>query len=80
MLHFGEKDEHIPVSDVEAIQAAHPEVPVYLYEAGHGFNNDERASYSAAAAEEAEARTLAFLAEYLGGRLDNKGVAGARQP
>ncbi len=71
MLHFGKQDEHIPMSDVEAIEAAHPEVPVYLYDAGHGFNCDERGSYSKAEADEAQARTLAFLDEHLAGRLDN---------
>ena len=72
MLHFGGKDDHIPASDREAIQAAHPEVPVFVYDdAGHGFNCDERASYSEAAAKQAWERTLAFLGEHLGGRLDN---------
>ena len=65
LLHFGRFEDHIPVSDVEAIQAAHPEVPVYLYEAGHGFNCDERESYSPQAAAEAWKRTLAFLQEHL---------------
>ncbi len=73
LLHFGLKDDHIPQTDVEAIKAAHPEVPVYTYEAGHGFNCDERGSYDAASAEQARARTLAFLAEHLEGRLDNTG-------
>ncbi len=74
MLHFGADDAHIPMSDVEAIRAAHPEVPVYVYEgAGHGFNCDERASYNEAAAKQAWARTLAFLGEHLSGRLDNTG-------
>jgi carboxymethylenebutenolidase len=65
MLHFGAKDEHIPVSDVEKIRAAHPEIPVYLYEADHGFNCDERGSYDAASAALALSRTLAFLREHL---------------
>jgi carboxymethylenebutenolidase len=66
MLHFGAKDEHIPVSDVEKIRAAHPEIPVYLYEADHGFNCDERGSYDASSAALALSRTLAFLREHLG--------------
>ena len=67
VLHFGSHDAHIPVSDVEAIKAAHPEVPVYLYQAGHGFNCDERESYSPQAAAEAWSRPVAFLREHLGG-------------
>jgi carboxymethylenebutenolidase len=73
MLHFGAHDDHIPMSDVDAIKAAHPEVPVYTYDAGHGFNCDERASYNEAAATEAGERTLAFFKEHLSDRLDNTG-------
>lgn len=71
MLHFGELDKHIPMSDVKAIRQAHPEVPVYTYEADHGFNCDERASYSAPAAKQARERTLAFLKEHLQTPNDN---------
>ncbi|RRA47228.1 dienelactone hydrolase family protein [Acidipila sp. EB88] len=76
MLHFGLQDDHIPQTGVEAIRVAHPAVPVYLYEAGHGFNCDERGSYNEAAANEARARTMAFLDEHLGGAIDNSGKAG----
>ena len=31
MLHFGEKDEHIPVAGVREVAAAHPDVPIYFY-------------------------------------------------
>jgi dienelactone hydrolase len=44
MLHFGTADASIPLSDVEQIGAAHPEVTIHLYEgADHGFNCDMRA-------------------------------------
>jgi carboxymethylenebutenolidase len=66
MLHFGERDKHIPLGDVEKIKAAHPEIPVFVYPADHGFNCDERESYDAASAREAQARTFAFFAENLG--------------
>jgi carboxymethylenebutenolidase len=66
MLHFGERDKHISLSDVEKIRAAHPEIPVFVYPADHGFNCDERESYDAASAREAQARTFAFFAENLG--------------
>ncbi len=65
MLHFGERDKHIPLSDVERIRAAQPEVPVFVYAAEHGFNCDERESYDAAAAAEAELRTMEFFAAEL---------------
>ena len=65
MLHFGEHDKHIPLSDVEKIRAAQPETPVFVYAADHGFNCDERDSYDAAAAAEAEQRTMEFFAAEL---------------
>lgn len=37
ILHFGRKDESIPQEDVAAITAAHPDIPVWLYDAGHAF-------------------------------------------
>jgi carboxymethylenebutenolidase len=65
ILHFGERDEHIPIGDVEAIKAAHPEVPVYVYPAGHGFSCDERGSYDEQSADLARTRTMAFFVEHL---------------
>ena len=65
MLHFGKHDSHIPQADVEKVQAAHPEVEINWYDAGHAFNNDTRASYNAEAAKEAMARTLAFFNRHL---------------
>jgi carboxymethylenebutenolidase len=65
MLHFGRQDAHIPAEEVEQIHAAHPEVEIYWYDAGHGFNCDARASYNAAAAIEARIRSLVFLKMHL---------------
>jgi carboxymethylenebutenolidase len=61
MLHFGRQDDHIPEAEVAKVQAAHPEVEIYWYDAGHGFNCDMRGSYNEKAAKEAMARTLAFF-------------------
>ncbi len=71
LLYFGTQDEHITMSDVDEVKAAHPDVPIHLFEAGHGFSCDERASYDPSAAEQAWAQTLAFLGENLVERLDN---------
>jgi carboxymethylenebutenolidase len=35
--HLGKTDELIPPAAVEAIREAHPDLPVYMYEAGHAF-------------------------------------------
>jgi carboxymethylenebutenolidase len=37
ILHLGKTDELIPPAAVEAIREAHPDLPVYMYEAGHAF-------------------------------------------
>lgn len=58
ILHFGRADPTIPPEVVEFIIEAHPEVPVYLYEAGHGFVSDRRADYHADAARLSRLRTL----------------------
>ena len=66
MMHFGEKDAHIPLSDVEKIRKAHPDVTVHVYPADHGFNCDHRASYDAAAAKLARTRSLEFFSRHVG--------------
>ena len=67
MLHFGDQDPHIPMSDVNAVIEAHPEVTVHVYPADHGFNCDHRESYNETAAKLARERTLALFDTYLQG-------------
>jgi carboxymethylenebutenolidase len=67
MLHFGKQDTHIPAEGVEKVHAAHPEVEIYWYDAGHGFNCDARASYDAESAKLARERSLEFLKKHLVG-------------
>ena len=67
ILHFGKHDGTIPMADVDAISAAHPEVSVYVYDdAGHGFNCDRRESYHEESAALARERTLKLFKENLG--------------
>ena len=67
MMHFAEKDASIPMTDVEAIKAAHPELIYHVYPGvEHGFNCDHRRHYNADAAATARERTLAFFAEHVG--------------
>ena len=58
LMHFGEHDAGIPLSDVDQVKAAHPEAVVHIYDAGHGFNCDHRGSYDEAASTLARQRTL----------------------
>ncbi len=65
MMHFGERDAHIPMKDVDAIKAAQPDARIFVYPADHGFNCDHRSSYDAESAAIAKQRTLEFFAEHL---------------
>jgi carboxymethylenebutenolidase len=69
MLHFGEKDGGIPMTDVEKIRSAtDPKlVQVFAYaEAGHAFNRDGNQAFHAPSAKLARERTLAFLGQHVG--------------
>lgn len=57
ILHFGDNDGSIPLSDVEAVRTAQPAVGIHVYEAGHGFHCDMRGSYDPRAAAVAGMRT-----------------------
>ena len=61
LMHFGEHDVGIPLSDVEQIRSAQPEAAIHIYGAGHGFNCDRRGSYDEAAAKLARERTIEFF-------------------
>ncbi len=65
MLHFGEHDAGIPMEGVREGEAAHPDIPIHIYDAGHGFSCDERASFDEASHKAALARTLTFFRQRL---------------
>ena len=65
-LHFGEKDRSIPAADIEKIRQAFPEIPIYLYPAGHGFNRAGDTDHEKASADLARERTLGFFARTVG--------------
>ena len=65
MLHFGKGDKHIPSKAIAEIQAAHPQIPIYFYDAGHAFNCAARASWEPASAKLARERSLAFFRQNL---------------
>ncbi len=65
ILHFGERDALIPADYRASFAARHPQVPQYLYAAGHGFNCNERADFHAESAAIAWRRTLGFFREHL---------------
>lgn len=62
MLHYAEKDEYLPQSDVEKVRNAHPSIVIFQYPGTeHGFNCDDRRFYEPKSAALARERTLAFL-------------------
>jgi len=66
LLHWGETDQSIPPDHWKTVSTAHPDVPMHVYPAGHGFNCDERGSYHEPSAKLARTRTLEFLERHLG--------------
>ena len=66
ILHFGEQDDYIPMESVRQFMARHPGLQVYTYDADHGFNCEQRASYDPAAADLARQRTLELFSRHLG--------------
>ncbi|HWF00481.1 MAG TPA: dienelactone hydrolase family protein [Caulobacteraceae bacterium] len=68
ILHFGREDPTIPGEVVEAIGERHPDIPIHLYDAGHGFASDRRTDYREDAARLARLRNLALFSRAGGGR------------
>ena len=66
MLHFGETDASIPPEHYKKVAAAHPNIPIHIYPAGHGFSCDERGSYHEPSARTARERTLEFFRTHVG--------------
>ena len=63
MAHFGIHDGSIPEKDARAFAAYQPKVGTYFYDAGHGFNCNDRDQYNEFAARTAWGRTIDFLAD-----------------
>lgn len=66
ILHLGKTDELIPPPAVDAIRAAHPDLPVFMYEAGHAFVAPN--GFHADSARLSRLRTLALFARHGQGR------------
>ena len=66
ILHLGKRDETIPPAAVESIREQHPDLPVNMYDAGHGFVAPS--GYDKDAADLSTLRTLALFSRHGGGR------------
>ena len=66
MMHFGETDAAIPMTDVEMIKKKHPKDEIFVYPvAGHGFHCDERGSFHDPSAKLAWQRSMEFLTKHM---------------
>lgn len=66
LLHLGRHDETIRPDAVEKIRDLHPDLPVHLYEAGHGFVAPS--GFHKDSAELSTLRTLALFSRHGGGK------------
>jgi carboxymethylenebutenolidase len=74
ILHFGKKDAHITPDQWAKIEAAHPDVPLYLYDADHGFFSHDRADYDPEPARLARLRTLQVFHQSASGKAGESGA------
>ena len=67
LMHFGEKDASIPMSDVEIVKKKRGgDSEIYVYpDAQHGFHCDERGSFHEASAKLAWQRSMDFLRKHM---------------
>ena len=74
ILHFGKNDAHITADQWAAIEAAHPDVPLYLYDADHGFFSHDRVDYDPEPARLARLRTLQLFHQAASGKGGESGA------
>lgn len=65
LFHFGGHDSSIPLPDIQKHRNALPTAEVHVYDAGHGFNCDQREDFDVPASALAWQRTLGFFADQL---------------
>ncbi len=66
-MHFGSRDNGIPLEQVEALKARHPGADIYVYDGDHGFCNSDRPDkFDHASCTKASARSLEFFHKHLG--------------
>jgi carboxymethylenebutenolidase len=70
ILHFGKRDAHITSEHWDAITAAHPDTPLFLYEADHGFFSHDRDDYAADPAHLSRLRTLQLFHQAASGKVE----------
>jgi carboxymethylenebutenolidase len=64
MMHYGDRDANIPLSDVAAIKARYPAADIHIYPAGHAFCREDGENYDLPSRDLAFARSLRFMQEF----------------
>jgi carboxymethylenebutenolidase len=65
IMHFAERDRLVSAADRDDFRAAHPDVPVHVYPAEHGFYNWHRpVTYDDESAKLSHERTLVWFATH----------------
>lgn len=81
LMHFGERDGHIPMTDVNLIRQKQPQAEIHVYGgAGHGFNCDERGSFEPQSQQIAWDRSLKFLSKVFGKQAEPMKASAAAKP
>lgn len=62
ILHYGKKDALIPPENIAQVHAAYPNIPIHMYDAGHGFCMESGVFFDAASRDLGMKRTLEFFA------------------
>jgi carboxymethylenebutenolidase len=68
LLHFAEDDPSTPAETIKQFRANRPDVSVYTYAAGHGFDDDADAEFDAESARTSGERTLCWIAQFVVGQ------------
>jgi carboxymethylenebutenolidase len=71
ILHFGKTDASIPMTVVDQIAETYPDLPIHLYDAGHGFVSDRSRDHDPDAARLGRLRTLQLFQRNGGGRVEH---------
>jgi carboxymethylenebutenolidase len=66
ILHYGKNDPGIPLTEVDKVRAAYPDVPIHLYDAGHGFCREASSDFHAPSRDLAMERTFTFFKQNAG--------------
>jgi carboxymethylenebutenolidase len=66
LMHYGDRDAGIPLSDVATIAAKYPAAQIHVYPAGHAFCREGGENFDEASRDLAFERTLRFMDECAG--------------